>query len=235
VSGCESKPSAILFDAVGTLIYCEPSVAETYHRYGIMHGSNLAVEAIAEKFSAAFKAMAISSQTSRAMERRRWSEIVEAVFDDVSDAGGQLFDDLWNHFAAPKNWRTFDEAPSVINSLIERGYMVGVASNFDERLPSIMKRLCPQIAGERIFHSADVGWAKPDKRFYKTVEELLGVESGSILMIGDHWKNDFAGPLSAGWTAIELRRSPEASSPAGSPGTSIDAISSLTPLLDLCP
>lgn len=227
MSGGDSKPKAILFDAVGTLIYCEPSVAETYHRYGIKHGSNRLVEEIGERFSTAFKSMAIASQTSRAMERRRWSEIVAAVFDDVPGADGELFDDLWNHFAASKNWRTFDEVPHVLNTLSERGYLLGVASNFDERLTAIMKRLCPQVPGERIFHSADVGWAKPDKRFYATIEELLGVESGSILMIGDHWKNDFAGPLAAGWAAIELRRDQDLTPLTDSPGGPISTLAAL--------
>ena len=41
---------AVLFDAIGTLIYPQPSVAEAYHQAGCQFGSHLTVNVIADRF-----------------------------------------------------------------------------------------------------------------------------------------------------------------------------------------
>src|SRR5262245_26821640 len=111
----EPGRSAILFDAVGTLIYPDPSPAEAYERHGRKFASRLTVDEIANRFREAFKAQeAIDLQdsagrTSEERERCRWQAIVRETFVDVADTAA-LFEALWNHFAQPSSWRALDDA-----------------------------------------------------------------------------------------------------------------------------
>ena len=54
-------------------------------------------------------------RTSQAREVGRWRGIVADVFGAAPQAGA-IFDDLWEHFARPGNWRLFDDAAPVWQS-----------------------------------------------------------------------------------------------------------------------
>src|SRR5262245_54780253 len=100
---------AVAFDAVGTLLFPEPSAAVVYADVGRRFGSRLDVEEIARRFRAAFHEeeqidVADDLRTSEEREERRWRRIVKRVLDDVSD-GEQCFRRLYDHFARPDAWR----------------------------------------------------------------------------------------------------------------------------------
>ena len=57
----------------------------------------------------------------------------------------------------------------------------------------------PLIHDALLFISAEIGFSKPDRRFFSAVEEQLGATSEQFLLIGDDRLNDLAGGKSAGW------------------------------------
>src|SRR4051794_36428646 len=122
----------ILFDAVGTLIYADPPVAEVYHAAATRFGSRLNVGEIHDRFP---RALAAEQQcglpTSEENERQRWRRIVDRVIDDVPEAGEAIFEQLWRHFAQPESWRLYEDVPAALDMLAQRGYQLGIASNFD--------------------------------------------------------------------------------------------------------
>src|SRR5688500_14012254 len=98
-----SSVRAVVFDAVGTLIYPFPPVAEAYHLAGWSNGSKLPVTQMWRRFRAAFAKSQLGNgegrgegapqngdlrraPTSEAIERERWRLIVGEVFTDVPDA-----------------------------------------------------------------------------------------------------------------------------------------------------
>ena len=202
---------AIVFDAVGTLIFADPPVAEVYHLAGWQHGSLLDRDEITRRFRAALAASesgdGLSRQaTSESLERERWRKIVAAVFDDVPDAGGLLFDHLWRHFAQPEHWRLYDDAAAVLEELAAGGMRLAIASNFDRRLLAISHGHAPLRRCERCFISSEVGHPKPDRRFFAAIESQLGLTPAQLLLVGDDWTNDILGARAAGWQAIWLER-----------------------------
>jgi len=54
--------------------------------------------------------------------------------------------------------------------------------------------------------SAELGFLKPDIRAFRAVQRRLGLFPGEIAMVGDSWRDDVAGALEAGWTAIWVNR-----------------------------
>ena len=197
----------VLFDAVGTLIYPDPPVADAYHAAAQQFGSRLAVEEISQRFAAALAASHNSGlPTSERNERRRWQHIVKQVIDDVVNSQDELFERLWQHFAQPQHWRPYADVAETVHELLRRGYRFGIASNFDSRLLRIVSGHPALSACESVFVSSEVGYAKPDPRFFRAIEGKLGVEPGQIALVGDDEVADVQGAMAAGWRAIRLDR-----------------------------
>jgi len=211
----------VLFDAVGTILKTSPGVIEVYHSHGLRHGSSLDVEEIKVRFKASRRRLfdldtSAKLQTagqlisSDSIERSLWFQLIAAVFTDVTDPQ-PLFDELWQYFASPNNWQLFHDTAATFQSLKSNGYLIGIASNFDSRLNSIV-RAFPELHGaDFVFCSACIGFRKPDPSFYSTVETKIQQQLGRevnepIWMTGDCIENDFWGPRRHGWNAVWLDR-----------------------------
>jgi putative hydrolase of the HAD superfamily len=57
-----------------------------------------------------------------------------------------------------------------------------------------------------IFISAELGWEKPDPAIYRHVTDVLNVQPGAVLSVGDDSRNDVEGPRRAGWQAVQIER-----------------------------
>jgi putative hydrolase of the HAD superfamily len=219
---------AIYFDAVGTLIHPEPSAAAVYAEVGRRHGSRLRREEIHRRFAAAFAWQdvidgAAQWHTSEARERRRWWSIVTQVLDDVSNPAA-CFAELYDHFARPAAWRCDESAPTVIAELKRRGRILGLASNYDHRLHTVLAGLEPLGGIENVLVSAEVGWRKPARAFFEAICTQAGVGAHEVLYVGDDFDNDFTGAIGAGMEAVLLDAAP--------PRKGIPMIARLEELLD---
>lgn len=212
---------AVLFDAVGTLIYPQPSAVDVYFEFGKAFGSQVTRDNVARRLRIALQspqrsgrpgALSTSSRvepyrTDELRERLRWRRIVASVFDDLRNAAGELFESLWDHFAASESWRVFGDVVPAWQQLDRLGHLLGIASNFDERLFRISQAFEPLKSCEHFFCSSRIGYAKPSRRFFRTVEQILDLPSESILLVGDDWQCDVVAAAAAGWQSVHLDRS----------------------------
>jgi putative hydrolase of the HAD superfamily len=211
----------VLFDAVGTLIYADPPVAEVYHAAGRQFGSRLGVDAIRRRFSTALAAHQRNFLlTSEQTERERWRSIVGKVMVDVPHKRDEIFEKLWRHFAQPQHWRLYDDVANAL-TVLSRRFHIGIASNFDARLKQIVSGHPPLAACEAVFVSSEIGYTKQDSRFFQAVEKQLGVAPAEIALVGDDEVSDVQGATAAGWRPIRLDRD----------GSSASAIRTLAELL----
>ena len=195
---------AILFDAVGTLIYPEPDAVEVYSHYGRKFGSNLSREVIGVRFSEAMReffptdpipiiptgtgespASGNAPTCSERIEYSRWQNIVASVFVDVANAHGELFRQLWKHFARSDSWVVYSDARETWQRLASRELTIGIASNFDHRIQAVCSGLEPLDECTHLFWSASIGYAKPHPGFFRRIESNLGLSSQDILLIGN--------------------------------------------------
>jgi len=204
-------PRALLFDAVGTLIRPEPSVAAAYARAGLRHGVEIAEQEISQRFR---RAMARQDEidrtrhggrTDQAREIERWRGIVADVFAP-SPQVEPIFDDLWEHFASTANWRLFDDAADAWRRLAAAGVRLAIASNFDDRLERICAALPPLIDCPHVFVSSRIGWRKPHSEFFATIAAAMNLAPSDLLLVGDDLENDYQAATAAGWQAILLDR-----------------------------
>jgi len=197
----------MLFDAVGTLLYADPPVAEVYGEAGRRYGVTLPVDEIAKRFSAALRTAARRGTTSSEdIERRRWKSIVADVCRELPDREvGLLFEELWRHFSRPQSWRLFDDVESALRRLHRAGFRLAIASNFDARLGSVCVGH-PPLRSLDWFWSSALGYAKPDRRFFRAIEHRLGGAPEQLTLVGDDWQADIQGATCSGWKAIFLDR-----------------------------
>jgi putative hydrolase of the HAD superfamily len=197
---------AVVFDAVGTLLFPEPPAAAVYAAVGGLFGSKLTEAEIARRFLAAFERQEIidRSQGLRTSEKRetlRWQHIVAEVLHDVRDPDA-CFQALFDHFSRPDAWRCNPEAASTLQALGEAGYALGIASNYDRRLRSVTKGK-PELAPIRhLVISSEVSWRKPANSFFTAIANVHGLAPHQILYVGDDPLNDYAPAERAGMRAV---------------------------------
>ncbi len=201
-----SAPGAVFFDAVGTLIHPDPPAPIVYATFGRRHGSSLAIETIAAHFRIAFRRQEAIDRlsgwrTDEDREYARWRAIVAETLTDVTDPEA-CFRELYAHFARPDAWRVQAEAGPTLRNLAERGWHIGMASNFDGRLRGVVAGL-PELAPVRtIIISSEVGFRKPADPFFAEISRKAGIAMNRIIYVGDDLANDYAGAQAAGMTAI---------------------------------
>jgi putative hydrolase of the HAD superfamily len=199
----------VLFDCVGTLLRPAPDVATVYQQVGGQFGATLDRATVKRRFQEAFQrhfSPSTPAITSQADERRRWHAVVGDVFVEQSHATAEILAVLWEHFARPAHWRLFEDVGPTWKSLRHGGYVIGIASNFDRRLYRLCASISPLDSCSHLFASVDIGFRKPDIRFFRAIERHLALAPASLLLIGDDGRNDLAGAVQAGWHALRIDR-----------------------------
>ena len=90
---------------------------------------------------------------------------------------------------------------------------IGLASNFDSRLSTIVESIHPLSTADYVFYSSQIGFSKPSPLFFRQIEEAIKCvtansdEEPNILMVGDDFENDCVAPRLAGWNSVWLNRS----------------------------
>lgn len=138
--------------------------------------------------------------------------------------------EIGRRFEDPKTYRVFREVPEVLAELLARGLVVGIVSNWSERLPALCQGLGLADKASFIVTSADVRAEKPERAIFERALFRAGVPAEETLHVGDHLERDVRGALSAGLRAAWLRRDEE----AGATADGIPVIRDLRGALALC-
>lgn len=203
---------AVVFDAVGTLITPDPQAGVAYHLAGRRHGSLRSEADVVRRFADAFRrtsrqASSEPHRTDEATEQAFWRQVVEVVFDDLPPhPADRCFGDLFEHFGRPEAWKVYPDVAPSLKELNRRGFTLAVASNFDARLHAVFDGHPDLAPIHRRFVSSELGWRKPDRRFFSAVGQGLGVQPDQILYVGDEPESDIAAATAAGFQALLLRR-----------------------------
>jgi putative hydrolase of the HAD superfamily len=196
----------VFFDAVGTLIHTEPPAPAVYAAVGRRYGSRLDETTIRVRFRAAFRRQeeadyASNLRTDEAREVARWQAIVREVLDDVTDVE-MCFRELYDHFARADAWRCEPETAEVLAALTARGHMLGIASNFDQRLRGLVEQQPTFRSIRHLIISSEIGWRKPAGAFFEAMCKQAASPPEQILYVGDDPVNDFEGARAARMRAL---------------------------------
>lgn len=207
---------AITFDVGGTLIEPWPSVGHVYAAVAGEHGMpGLSPEDLNQRFLCAWV-----SQDGRAESREDWAAIVRSTFEGVGpfEDPDALFESLYARFAEPASWHVFHDVFPTLTALRERGFRLGVLSNWDDRLRPLLERLGLTAFFDVIVISCEVGHRKPAPEIFLRAARALNLEPNQILHVGDSPELDVQGATRAGLQAIGLRQDSPRAGPRWMPG-----------------
>ncbi|MFO0852224.1 MAG: HAD-IA family hydrolase [Gemmataceae bacterium] len=198
---------AVFFDAVGTVIHPSVGAPAVYARAAARYGVNLTADEVFARFTAAYRVeeradAAAGWVTSEGRERDRWRAIVSAA---LPGSPSDCFDELFAHFGRPDAWAVPPEASELFDRLSTCGVVIGLASNYDRRLRSVVDGR-PELSPlrERVVVSSEVGFRKPAAAFFRAVVAAAGCRADQIVFVGDDVGNDFRGATAAGMRAVLL-------------------------------
>jgi len=202
---------AVLFDAAGTLIHLPRGVGFHYAEVAERHGVSYSLEAFDRAFALAWRAMPRRISTgSRRLDDDRgwWRQLVDRTLDtmEVPPFGrAAYFNDLYTEFTRPGVWELYPEVPSVLETLGSR-FSLGIISNFDSRLRTILEQFGLLSRFEPIVLSSEVGIDKPDGAIFITAVERLGLKPAEVCYVGDDPKVDWEGAEKVGMHVFRLDR-----------------------------
>ena len=195
---------AVTFDVGGTLIEPHPSVGAIYAAAAERNGGKgISSQLLNQRFTRVWQSLSGFNYS-----RQDWAALVDSVFDGLTPAppSQTFFDQLYDDFAQPTAWRIFDDVLPALETLASRGIKLGVISNWDDRLPPLLRRLHLHSYFDAIVVSCEIGFCKPSPVIFEHAAAKLALPPAAILHVGDNVQTDLAGAHSAGFRSIELRR-----------------------------
>jgi 2-haloacid dehalogenase len=138
-----------------------------------------------------------------------WGLIFRVMFDDLSLPRGELFKaahTAYHRFAAPDLWSVEPTLRELAEFCGSRGIRLFVTSNWDFRLPQILKDLSMGSFFHEIITSASVGFEKPSEKIFHHLASAAGCAPVRILHVGDKVEDDVRGAREAGLRAVLYRK-----------------------------
>ena len=199
------KFRAVLFDAAETLFTTRGSVGEIYASFASQYGSQADADAIQAAFVRHFRG---AGPVSIQDEKGWWKNIVYRVFSDVGiiEQFDEFFDRVYDNFRNAQGWMLFPETVNALKQLKSLGLKLGVISNFDTRIYSVLDALGIRVFFDAIIVSSEAGSAKPDRGIFDAAVLALGVPTSSVLLVGDSPRDDVEAAIRAGLSAILIDR-----------------------------
>src|SRR3989338_8629340 len=206
------KIKAIFFDAGGTLFRPYPSVGEIYARAASSYGRTYRPEALETEFHSAWKKRggisSLGTETNEEKERSWWHSLVREVFEPHGGVPNfdNFFKALHRSFEEKHLWEIYSEVPDVLEDLRRKKFVLGVVSNWDLRLPKVLKNLGLESYFDFSVSSSMCGATKPSEKIFKEALKQAKVQPEEAAHVGDTYEEDFVGANRVGIKAILLDR-----------------------------
>lgn len=216
------RPRLVTFDVTDTLLTTK--FAEHYVEIGSQHGLLVEPGKLARSFKKNFAQLSkehpIYGKYTGLGWKDWWRTIVHNVFREQhasvsTDTLDKVADSLIRCYSTSRCYHKYPGTVDLLNSLREKNIVMGVISNFDQRLESILKDFQIRQYFAFVLTSYDFGMEKPSLPIFEEAlrltrhlrtEEILPQEA---MHIGDGVNNDYFGAKSAGWNALLIKHDSE--------------------------
>lgn len=212
-----SRPKVIFFDAVGTLFGVRGTVGESYgnfaRRFGVDADDRLLNRSFFESFAASPPAAFPHADESEisGLEFAWWEAIATDTFKRAGvfhqfDDFSLFFAELYHYFATADPWFVYPDVRPTLERLQGLSIPLGILSNFDSRLYSVLQALDLADFFTSVTVSTEVGAAKPDLLIFATGLEKHQCSAAEAWHVGDSEKEDYQAATAAGLRGFWLKR-----------------------------
>lgn len=212
------RPRLITFDVTGTLLMTK--LEEHYVEIGSQYGLSVDPQKLARSFKNSLHKLSIEhpiygKHTGIGWENW-WRQIVHNVFKDqhnyVSDATlDKVANSLIRCYGTSMCWHKYPGTIELLEYLRKKSLILGVISNFDERLEAILEDTRIRVYFSFVLTSYDFGAEKPDISIFDEALRLtkerhsIDLAPQQAIHIGDSVSNDYIGAKNANWNAILIQ------------------------------
>ena len=197
----------MLFDVDFTLIYPGPTFrGEGYRAFCARYGMDVDASKFEEGVASAAPLLESPDDVyDPAIFIAYTSRIIE-VMGGTGSRVDECSREIYVEWAACQHFELYDDVPAVLRRLAESGLRIGLISNTHRCLASFQSHFELQGLVSATVSSSDHGLMKPHPSIFTAALQLLGVEAGEAVMVGDSFKHDVQGALKVGMRAILLNR-----------------------------
>ncbi|MEO1592559.1 MAG: HAD-IA family hydrolase [Cyanobacteria bacterium J06632_22] len=212
-----SQPQVIFLDAVGTLFGVRDSVGHIYGELAQQAGVDTDREALDKAFYRSFKTaprMAFPNAPKTDiphLEYRWWKAVAAETFERVEALAqfsnfDAFFSEVYQHFTTAAPWVVYSDTVDALERWQGMGIPLGVISNFDSRLYTVLETLELRAYFDSITISTEVGAAKPDGRIFAAALQKHHCPAAHAWHVGDSPAEDFEGAKAAGLKPVLVQR-----------------------------
>ncbi|MBE9078113.1 HAD-IA family hydrolase [Romeria aff. gracilis LEGE 07310] len=223
-------PKVIFLDAVGTLFGVKGTVGLVYSDLARTAGVEVDPATLDWAFHKSFAAaekMAfpdVPATNVPGLEYRWWRTIVRQTFERARGLEqfadfDTFFDDVYTYFTTAAPWQVYPDTLPSLQRWQGMGIELGIISNFDSRLYSVLEALGMVSYFKSVTLSAEAGAVKPDPLIFQKAIQKHDCGPELAWHVGDSRREDYEGARTAGLKAILLKRpalETAATSPSGS-------------------
>lgn len=205
---------AVFFDVGNTLLYAEPSVSEVCRqvlaRAGHVRDLHLIdsfmplVDAYYEERYAEDDAFWTDEERTSSVWVGMYSLLCRKL--GIEEAAIDIARQVYDEFGRPDRWALYTDVRPTFERLKARGLAVGIISNWDSRLVSLLAGLGLGDILDDVVSSADVGLHKPDPRIFELACHRLSIAPAEAAHVGDHHYADYLGSSALGMRAVLIDR-----------------------------
>ncbi|NXE94879.1 HDHD3 protein, partial [Menura novaehollandiae] len=225
----------LTWDVKDTLLRLRQPVGQSYAAEARAHGLQVRPEALERSFREAYGAQSRRfpnyGHGQGLSSRQWWVDVVKQTFR-LSGAHDNavltaVAEKLYRDFCSSHNWEVLLGASETLSQCCQRGFRMGVVSNFDSRLENILSQCNLRHHFEFVLTSEAAGFAKPDGRIFEEALRLGGVPPEQAAHIGDDYTRDYRAARAVGMHSFLLRAAGQGEGPEVPPEHILPTLSHL--------
>ncbi|XP_064616401.1 haloacid dehalogenase-like hydrolase domain-containing protein 3 [Liolophura sinensis] len=212
----------LTFDVTNTILRVAGSVGQQYAHVAKKFNVSLDVRSLNEAFKGVWlthsRLYPNFGQAAGQSCQQWWAGVVEETFRFAGHSVSEqqlrpINEELYRYFMSAEPWEILPGSNEVLRKLKllkeSRPLCVGVISNTDSRLKTVLKNLELIDNFDFVLLSFECGSAKPDSAIFHKALELADVKPADAIHVGDHVTNDYHGARAIGMKALLLSKTGE--------------------------
>ena len=205
---------AVFFDIGNTILRADPPVPDVFARVARRLGYGITVrdvEPCMPDVDAYYQSEYLRDGDFWCVHERAvqiWLDMYTMMADycGIRRGAPELAQAVYDEYLKPETWSTFPDVEACLKGLRRRGFRLGVISNWDASLESLIRGMNLLPYFDEVIASAVVGCRKPHKAIFEIAVERMGFTAGQCVHVGDLPEADGLGAQEAGLRPILIDR-----------------------------